>query len=67
VREDLSWRWTHSIIPFDWGWKAVVWMWEIRRRKDKEFQREEMNWVLDASVRGEGVWNTEMGNPEVND
>jgi tRNA(Ser,Leu) C12 N-acetylase TAN1 len=42
-------------------------MWEIRRRKDQEFQREEMNWVLGASVRGEGVWNTEMGNPEGND
>ncbi len=28
---------TRSIIPFDCGWKAVVWMWEICRRENKEF------------------------------
>ncbi len=67
MREDLNWQWTRSIILFDWGWKADVWMWEIGRRKDKEFQREEVNWVLGASVRGEGVCNTKTGNPEGND
>jgi hypothetical protein len=43
VREDLSQQRTHSIMPFDWGWKAVVWM--CCGREEKEFQREEVNWV----------------------
>jgi hypothetical protein len=44
-------------------------MWEICRREDKEFQREEVNLVPLSEVRdeAEGVWNTKMGNPGGNE
>ncbi len=29
-------RWVLLIIPLDWGWKAVVWIWEIWRRVVRE-------------------------------
>jgi hypothetical protein len=46
MRVALRQRWVLSIMPLYWGWKAVVWMWEIWRRVVREDQREEVNWDL---------------------
>jgi hypothetical protein len=51
VRVALRRRWVLSIIPLDWGWKAVVWMWEIWSRVVREDQREEVNWEPLSEVR----------------
>jgi hypothetical protein len=51
VRVALRRRWVLSIIPLDWGWKAVVWMWEIWRRVVREDQREDVNWEPLSEVR----------------
>jgi hypothetical protein len=60
VRVALWRRWVLSIIPLDWGWKAVVGMWEIWRRVVREDQREEVNWEPLSEVRVWGMPKREM-------
>ena len=43
-------QWKHSTVPLDWGWKLVVFEWEISRMEHNTPQREEVNWAPQSEV-----------------
>jgi hypothetical protein len=56
----FSWRCARSIMPFDWGWKAVVVMCCMCRVEQSTFQIAEQNWVPLSDVITAGTPNLEI-------